>query len=224
MTGVGPCVAIFRDMLHTMIWRHSLPSATRTWARCAALTWARGAALTWARGAALTWARCAAVTRVAVAASALLASPTPASAKDVGTIVGKAFVVDANNVEVKGQRIRLFGVDAPDRRQTCATHAGGAYPCGLRAAFALDNLAKGKLISCVPRGVDSELRILAMCSYAGLDIGGAMVESGWSIADIRYSDQYVETEDAARAAKLGLWGGAFDDPTEWRLKHKIAAH
>jgi endonuclease YncB( thermonuclease family) len=157
-----------------------------------------------------------------VAIAAALLAAAPASGKELGTIVGKAFVVDANIVEVKGQRIRLFAVDAPDRRQTCATGKGGAYPCGLRAAFALDNLAKGKVISCVPRGVDSDLRILAVCSYAGLDIGGAMVESGWSIADVRYSDQYVETEDAAHAAKLGLWAGAFDDPTEWRQKNKNA--
>jgi endonuclease YncB( thermonuclease family) len=158
----------------------------------------------------------------AVAGALALAGAPPAQPKDLGTIVGKAFVVDANIVEVKGQRIRLFGVDAPDRAQTCANKKGGGYPCGLRAAFALDNLAKGKVISCVPRGVDSELRILAVCSYAGLDIGGAMVESGWSIADVRYSEQYVETEDAAHAAKLGLWAGAFDDPTEWRQKNKIA--
>ena len=149
-----------------------------------------------------------------------LVAAAPAHPRDLGTIVGKAFVVDANIVEVKGQRIRLFGVDAPDRSQTCSNKKGGAYPCGLRAAFALDNLAKGKVISCVPRGVDSELRILAVCSYAGLDIGGAMVESGWSIADERYSGDYVGTEGAAQAAKLGLWAGAFDDPTAWRQKNK----
>ena len=147
-------------------------------------------------------------------------APPTASAKDV--ITGKAFVVDAGTLEVAGRRIHLFGIDAPDRAQTCTTKKGAAYPCGLRAAFALDNLAKGKLVSCAPRGVDGAMRIMAMCSYNGLDIGGAMIESGWAIADVRYSDTYLKTEEAAANAGLGLWQGNFEEPSIWREKKKKA--
>lgn len=131
-------------------------------------------------------------------------------------ITGTAFVLDANTLQVKGQKIRLFGIDAPDRKQTCLSEKRKSYPCGLRAAFALDNLAKGKLVSCQPRGVDSQMRILATCSHNGLDIGGAMVEAGWAIADTRYSQMYVATERAAEEYRRGLWQGEFEEPQMWR--------
>lgn len=149
-------------------------------------------------------------------ASIVWTCPAPATAQQAHPISGKAFVFDANTIEVKGQKIRLFGIDAPDRKQTCFNKKGGAYACGLRAAFALDNLAKGKNVTCQPRGVDAQKRVLAICSHNGLDIGSAMVEAGWAMADLRYSDQYGATQDAARAAQIGLWQGAFEEPQMWR--------
>jgi endonuclease YncB( thermonuclease family) len=156
----------------------------------------------------------------ALAGALLLLAGAPPPAHAGGAITGKAFVIDGGTLEVSGKRIHLFGIDAPDRAQTCLTKRGGSYPCGLRAAFALDNLAKGKPVSCDPRGVDSALRIIATCSYNGLDIGGAMIEAGWAIADVRYSDAYLQTEKAAAAAGEGLWQGQFEEPAVWRQRKK----
>ena len=44
-------------------------------------------------------------------------------------IMGQATVVDGDTLEVHGQRIRLFGIDAPEAPQTC-TAGGEAYQCG----------------------------------------------------------------------------------------------
>lgn len=36
-----------------------------------------------------------------------------------------------------------------------------------------------------------------------------------------YSSNYVAAEDGARAAKRGIWAGAFDIPADWRKERKV---
>ncbi|NBW05383.1 MAG: thermonuclease family protein, partial [Alphaproteobacteria bacterium] len=40
--------------------------------------------------------------------------------------------------------------------------------------------------------------------------------AGMALAYRRYADDYIADEEAARAARLGLWAGQFDAPWEWR--------
>lgn len=37
----------------------------------------------------------------------------------------------------------------------------------------------------------------------------------------QYSSDYVAAEDAARAAKQGIWAGDFDVPADWRKERKV---
>jgi hypothetical protein len=54
------------------------------------------------------------------------------------------------------------------------------------------------------------------CSVGGRDINASMVEAGWALAFVRYSDRYVRQEQAAREHQIGLWAGAFIAPWDWR--------
>ena len=60
-------------------------------------------------------------------------SETPLSPVAVS---GQAVVIDADTIDVKNTRIRLYGLDAPESRQTCRA-AGQRWACGEQATRAL---------------------------------------------------------------------------------------
>jgi hypothetical protein len=60
-------------------------------------------------------------------------------------LVGQASVVDGDRLEIRGVRIRLFGVDAPESAQTCLEDGAKLYRCGQKAALALSDFIAAKL-------------------------------------------------------------------------------
>lgn len=144
------------------------------------------------------------------------------------TIIGRASVIDADTIEIHGQRIRLWGIDAPERRQTC-TRAGESYRCGTEAANALSAQIGQATVACRPRGgPDRYRRVVAVCyryefessrvrARTLSDLGGYMVARGWAVDFPRYSrSEYAPLQREAQAARRGVWAGEFKMPWEWR--------
>ena len=48
------------------------------------------------------------------------------------TLTGKADIVDGDTIKVSGIPVRLYGIDAPESRQTCKRE-GRIYGCGKQA-------------------------------------------------------------------------------------------
>ena len=136
------------------------------------------------------------------------------------TISGRASVIDGDTIEIQGQRIRLYGIDAPESRQTCRDGNGRDYRCGQRATSALSNKIGGQTVSCDQKDIDRYGRIVAVCRVGGEDLNGWLVSEGLAIAYRYYSMDYVSMEDAARTAKRGLWAGSFIEPWEWRKQNR----
>ena len=156
------------------------------------------------------------LTTAAAAAVALLTVGQGAA----GTLAGRVTVIDGDTIEMRGERIRLFGIDAPESGQTCQTRGGLAWRCGTEAARELDLLARGRTVTCETRDTDRYGRIVAVCIAGGVDLGSALVAGGHAVAFRSYSKIYVPTEEAAKAARRGLWAGEFQMPSEWRKVHK----
>lgn len=152
-----------------------------------------------------------------LAAALLSAAPAPAEAKDL--VEGFPKVVDGDTLDFSGTRVRLFGIDAPETKQSCTANKGGEYMCGERSKQALlEKIGKGK-VQCEQKNRDKYGRVVGVCSLNGEDLNGWLVEQGLAVAYRQYSKNYVPLEDAARAAGRGIWNGSFELPEKWRKEH-----
>jgi endonuclease YncB( thermonuclease family) len=152
------------------------------------------------------------------------ALPYPPSAQaPMPALWGRARVVDADTLEVGGRRVRLFGIDAPEKGQTCERR-GSIWACGQEAAVALAALLGDRVVRCEGHGNDRHDRLIGRCWAGGTDVSRWMVEQGWAVAYRRFAADYIDSEDAARLARRGLWAGAFAPPEEWRRQHRGGAN
>lgn len=132
-------------------------------------------------------------------------------------IVGRAAVVDGDTLEIRGQRVRLIDVDAPESGQRCERD-GKPWRCGQAAALWLSDWIGVRTVTCESRRKDRYRRLLATCRVGGEDVGGALVEAGLALAAVQYGRAYVGHERRARSRQVGLWGPTvrFVPPWDWR--------
>lgn len=135
-------------------------------------------------------------------------------------IVGQASIVDGDTVEIHGHRIRLFGIDTPEKRQPCWDASGSEYRCGQKAAFVLSDFIGNSPVSCEERDIDRYGRVVGRCFVRGKDVNEYMVRSGFAMAYRRYASDYIGAELEARNNKRGLWSGAFQAPWDWRREKR----
>lgn len=148
-----------------------------------------------------------------------LAVPAFAATESISRPVPTVRVVDGDGLELEGLKIRLWGIDAPELDQTCASAAGPAYPCGKAAAVLLAALVGEGTLACTVVDIDRFKRPVMRCAVAGVDIGREMVKRGWAVDYGRYSGGfYAGDQEAAQAARRGMWAGSFVMPWDWRRR------
>lgn len=122
---------------------------------------------------------------------------------------------------MKGIRIRLWGIDAPEMTQTCQGKDGLTYECGRDSAAVMRELTRDRLVKCETRDHDRYGRVVAVCRTETGEINAAIVRRGWAVDYPRYSHgHYRAEEQSARDEGLGIWSGRFELPWEWRQLHK----
>lgn len=152
------------------------------------------------------------------AAVLLLAGPALAD------VTGRASVIDGDTLEVRGERVRLWGVDAPEGRQTCRGPTGREYRCGQEAANALSAWIGQRNVACRERDRDRYGRAVSSCSVAGEDMATWLARNGHAVDYRQYSrGAYADAEASARAAQRGVWAGRFQNPWEWRAAQREPA-
>jgi len=151
--------------------------------------------------------------------AAFVLLPPVATAQDV---TGVAKAIDGDSLDMAGIVIRLHGIDAPEYKQSC-DRGGSAWACGKDAADRLAALSQNRELRCEQRDLDNYGRIVATCRVGGIDLADAMVEAGFAVALPQFSDRYRAAEARARAAGLGIWASRFEQPADYRAKHRPVA-
>ena len=121
-------------------------------------------------------------------------------------VVGKPRVINGDTIEIGGERIRLFGIDAPEAHQTCMAD-GKEWACGQEAIFALAFEMAEHWVTCKGDTRDENGLLVAVCYVGPYDLNARIVRGGWALASRRDSMDYVAEESEARTAMRGLWRG-----------------
>lgn len=138
-------------------------------------------------------------------------------------VTGSVRVVDGDTFSVGPERVRLWGVDAPEGGQVCQNARGVDYACGDAARDRLGGLIGGQGVRCEVRDRDPYGRAVSRCVAGSTDLGEAMVRAGWAIDYVQFSrGAYASAEAKARRAGRGLWAGGFETPWSWRAAARQA--
>ena len=155
--------------------------------------------------------------------SASAAAPSVTAGKVVAVHDGDTFTL------AEGQKIRVFGIDAPELRQLCradAVHSAGSpscVPCGDASRKVLEGLILGQVVSCKSRGQSYD-RVVGECAVGEIQIGPWMLSHGYAVAYeqfLRKKDRgaYLGAAASAKRAGTGIWAMTFIPPANWR-NHK----
>ncbi len=147
------------------------------------------------------------------AAFVLILLPLAAS----GDPAGRVHVVDADTWDVGDVRVRLHGIDAPEKGQMCERPDGTTWNCGLWAAAEAERRYGGRPAVCETLDMDLRYkRVVARCFVGGEDAGRTMVADGLAVAFRRYSWDYDLEEKSAAVAGSGIHAGRFERPAAVR--------
>ncbi|MCG6205322.1 thermonuclease family protein [Rhodopseudomonas sp. HC1] len=155
------------------------------------------------------------VKRFVLLMACALLLPVAAQAADIS---GVPKLRNGDQITIGANRIRLAGMDAPSLDQLCLGPKGDRWTCGVAARDALAAHVGNKNWTCSVLRTEKKVSV-AKCMVDGEDIQQWMVKNGWALSYTRYSHAYDADEKAARAARVGLWQGAFIAPRDWRVRN-----
>jgi endonuclease YncB( thermonuclease family) len=132
-------------------------------------------------------------------------------------LVGQATIIDGDTIEMRGQRIRLWGIDAPESDQLCRGEDSLHYRCGNKAANDLHLFVARRPVVCVPITVDRYGRAVASCEVGGVDLSEWLVRNGLALDWPQYSHgKFRAAQNEAEQVERGMWVGSFTEPWKYR--------
>ena len=135
------------------------------------------------------------------------------------SIIGKATIIDGDTIRIGKNKIRLYGIDAPEINQTCTINKI-IWECGIDSSQALESMISEKEVQCEIVDFDRYKRFVAKCFVKNINLNQYMVQNGWAVAYRYYSDDFIKNEEIAKKNKTGIWQGKFLDPYLFRKQQK----
>ena len=147
--------------------------------------------------------------------------------ENINKISGFAKVVDGDTIKINSKKIRLYGIDAPEKKQKCKkTYLTISfmsftkdYMCGEVSTEKLIKKINKQKLNCNILDVDRYKRLIGECFKRNINLNSWMVSNGYAVAYRKYSKKYVSDEINAKNKKLGIWQGKFEMPWDYRRKN-----
>lgn len=144
-----------------------------------------------------------------------VSQPQNFNPSDYPAVYGSVQVINGDTLNMRNHFIRLYGIDAPEKNQTCANAQGRSYACGREAARWLQGWIQDGELECHVLKQDSKGNVVATCAYGQYDLGAALVSAGWAVS-LPNNSIYRPYEIQAQEARRGMWQGQFYKPWDWR--------
>ena len=147
--------------------------------------------------------------------------------ENINKISGFVKVVDGDTIKINSKKIRLYGIDAPEKKQKCKkTYLTISfmsftkdYMCGEVSTQKLIKKINKQKLNCNIIDVDRYKRLIGECFKRNINLNSWMVSNGYAVAYRKYSKKYVSDEINAKNNKLGIWQGKFEMPWDYRRKN-----
>jgi micrococcal nuclease len=133
-------------------------------------------------------------------------------------------VVDGDTFRCRdGRKVRLIGIDAPERQQSFSSVAGHALVRLLPSGTAV-RLERDAALT------DRYGRLLAYVWVGSALVNEAMVRDGWAVLytvppNVKYAERFSRAQKEARARGAGLWAQRGFDclPSEFRRRRCVSS-
>lgn len=131
------------------------------------------------------------------------------------SIYGAVRVLSGDTIVLDGHIIKLYGVAAPDIKQTCAAQDGRGYRCGQQSAMWLSQWLSDNMVECHIVQDSGQGFLFGVCLLGTYDIGAAVVNAGWAVVNPAQSKIYEPYQKQAIENRRGMWDGKFYMPWDW---------
>ena len=147
--------------------------------------------------------------------------------QEIKEITGYAIIIDGDTIKIDSKKIRLHGIDAPEKKQTCKKpyltigffSFTKNYLCGQVSTDKLTKKINNQIIKCKIKNVDRYNRLIGECYKRNENLNSWLVSNGYAVAYRKYSKKYVSNEINAKENKIGIWQGKFEMPWNFRRKN-----
>jgi endonuclease YncB( thermonuclease family) len=123
-------------------------------------------------------------------------------------------VIDGDTVLYKGAEVHLWGIDAPEKRQTCTD---GWQAGKISTAYLAGLIHNRRLVCDVKPSPVTPGQTYALCKVDGQDLSAALVEAGMAWSYAPQTEDYTVQESNAMIAVLGVHAHDCMKAWDWRI-------